>query len=73
MAKCYRCDSCGVVTILKIPVDLNDYDDSNCNDYYEPAMTIYTKNKTYDICANCASRIMNAIERKNVADEFLKN
>lgn len=72
MAKCYQCDSCGVVTILKIPIDLNDYD-SNYNYYDEPAMTIYTKKKNYDICPNCAQRIINAIERKNAADEFLKN
>lgn len=67
MAKCYRCDSCGVVTILRDPIDLD------FPDYDEPAMVVYTKKKNYDICPLCAPRIMNAIERKNVADEFLKN
>lgn len=70
MAKCYRCDMCGVVTILKIPLDLND---SIYNNYDEPAMTIYTKNKNYDICANCARRILNEIERKAPNYDFVKD
>lgn len=60
MAKCYRCDMCGVVTILAEYGKVIDFDEDAETD---PEMSIYTRNKTYDICPNCAKKIVKFIER----------
>ena len=57
MAKCYRCDMCGVVTILA------EYGKACDFEVTEPDMGIYFHSRVYDICPNCAKKIVKFIER----------
>lgn len=61
MAKCYRCDMCGVVTILAEYNKVIDFDEDMVSD---PEMNIYYKQEVYDICPNCAKKVINFVKKK---------
>lgn len=64
MARCYQCDMCGVVTILK------GFDEDSC-EFEEPSMSIYYKKNTFDICPNCAKKVVDFVT-KNAASNIRK-
>lgn len=67
MARCYQCDMCGVVTILK---DTHLYADEEEYLNKEPAMNIYYRGRDIDICSNCARKVIALIdERKDRLNE----